>query len=122
MFVILFQGEVQALFLRHEGYLGTIGAFLKGAEEDSKLFRHLTLTLNLLDLRCVSVFSVDEVYCICPDPNQYSWEENYAGSSGLMSVSPDLNPMQRARSGTVSRPSYDQCDSMLSFSSFIRYL
>lgn len=32
------QGEVQALFLRHEGYLGAIGAFLKGAEEDSKLF------------------------------------------------------------------------------------
>lgn len=30
------QGEVQALFLRHEGYLGTIGAFLKGAEEDSE--------------------------------------------------------------------------------------
>lgn len=30
------QGEVQALFLRHEGYLGAIGAFLKGAEEDSK--------------------------------------------------------------------------------------
>ena len=36
------------------------------------------------------------------DPNQYSWGENYAGSSGLMSVSPDMNPMQRARSGTVS--------------------
>uniref|UniRef100_A0A673NKX1 4'-phosphopantetheine phosphatase n=1 Tax=Sinocyclocheilus rhinocerous TaxID=307959 RepID=A0A673NKX1_9TELE len=31
------KGEVQALFLRHEGYLGAIGAFLKGAEEDSKL-------------------------------------------------------------------------------------
>ncbi|XP_035238453.1 4'-phosphopantetheine phosphatase isoform X1 [Anguilla anguilla] len=62
------KGEVQALFLRHEGYLGAIGAFLKGAEEDN--------------------------------PNQYSWGENYAGSSGLMSVSPDLNPMQRARSGT----------------------
>lgn len=30
------QGEVQALFLRHEGYLGAIGAFLKGAEQDSK--------------------------------------------------------------------------------------
>uniref|UniRef100_A0A4W6EJ15 4'-phosphopantetheine phosphatase n=1 Tax=Lates calcarifer TaxID=8187 RepID=A0A4W6EJ15_LATCA len=30
------KGEVQALFLRHEGYLGAIGAFLKGAEEDSK--------------------------------------------------------------------------------------
>ncbi|TSW21765.1 Pantothenate kinase 4 [Bagarius yarrelli] len=65
------KGEVQALFLRHEGYLGTIGAFLKGAEEDN--------------------------------PNQYSWGENYAGSSGLMSVSPDLNPMQRARSGTMDR-------------------
>ncbi len=24
------------MFLRHEGYLGAIGAFLKGAEEDSK--------------------------------------------------------------------------------------
>lgn len=34
---LMFQGEVQALFLRHEGYLGAIGAFLKGAEEDSKL-------------------------------------------------------------------------------------
>ncbi|XP_016302713.1 4'-phosphopantetheine phosphatase isoform X1 [Sinocyclocheilus anshuiensis] len=62
------KGEVQALFLRHEGYLGAIGAFLKGAEEDN--------------------------------PNQYSWEENYAGSSGLMSASPELNPVQRARSGT----------------------
>ncbi|KTG47630.1 hypothetical protein cypCar_00010230, partial [Cyprinus carpio] len=64
------KGEVQALFLRHEGYLGAIGAFLKGAEEDN--------------------------------PNQYSWGENYAGSSGLMSVSPELNPIQRARSGTVN--------------------
>lgn len=27
------KGKVQALFLRHEGYLGAIGAFLKGAEE-----------------------------------------------------------------------------------------
>ncbi|XP_039612086.1 4'-phosphopantetheine phosphatase isoform X2 [Polypterus senegalus] len=62
------KGEVQALFLRHEGYLGAIGAFLKGAEEDN--------------------------------PNQYSWGENYAGSSGLMSVSPELYPMQRTRSGT----------------------
>lgn len=35
-FFLFFQGEVQALFLRHEGYLGAIGAFLKGAEEDSK--------------------------------------------------------------------------------------
>lgn len=34
--VLLWQGEVQALFLRHEGYLGAIGAFLKGAEQDSE--------------------------------------------------------------------------------------
>lgn len=27
------RGAVQALFLRHEGYLGAIGAFLLGAEE-----------------------------------------------------------------------------------------
>lgn len=35
------------------------------------------------------------------DPNQYSWGENYAGSSGLMSTSPDVSPLQRTRSGTV---------------------
>jgi type II pantothenate kinase len=29
------KGEVQALFLRHEGYLGAVGAFLKGAEEEN---------------------------------------------------------------------------------------
>lgn len=34
------QGEVQALFLRHEGYLGAIGAFLKGAEQDSEWSSH----------------------------------------------------------------------------------
>uniref|UniRef100_A0A3B3XDG3 4'-phosphopantetheine phosphatase n=1 Tax=Poecilia mexicana TaxID=48701 RepID=A0A3B3XDG3_9TELE len=75
------KGEVQALFLRHEGYLGAIGAFLKGAEEDN--------------------------------PNQYSWGENYAGSSGLMSVSPDMNPMQRARSGTFDMLEMDRLDRQL---------
>lgn len=45
------KGEIQSLFLRHEGYLGAIGAFLKGAEEE--------------------------------DAEKYSWEENFAGSSGL---------------------------------------
>lgn len=50
--VLLLQGEVQALFLRHEGYLGAIGAFLKGAEEDSKekltdiFYRNHRLYLN----------------------------------------------------------------------------
>ncbi|XP_069774676.1 4'-phosphopantetheine phosphatase isoform X2 [Narcine bancroftii] len=69
------KGEVQALFLRHEGYLGAIGAFLKGAEEDN--------------------------------PNQYSWGENYAGSSGLMSRSPDIHPLQRTQSGTVKQREND---------------
>ncbi|XP_038602403.1 4'-phosphopantetheine phosphatase isoform X2 [Tachyglossus aculeatus] len=73
------KGEVQALFLRHEGYLGAIGAFLKGAEQDN--------------------------------PNQYSWGENYAGSSGLRSTSPDdLNPMQRARSGTFDMLEMDRLE------------
>ncbi|XP_078498599.1 4'-phosphopantetheine phosphatase isoform X1 [Lissotriton helveticus] len=75
------KGEVQALFLRHEGYLGAIGAFLKGAEQDN--------------------------------PNQYSWGENYAGSSGLMSTSPDIYPMQRARSGTFDMLEMDRLDRQL---------
>ena len=33
----IFQGTQQPLFLRHEGYLGAIGAFLKGADEDGTL-------------------------------------------------------------------------------------
>ena len=28
------QGEIQPMFLRHEGYLGAIGAFLKVVEEE----------------------------------------------------------------------------------------
>uniref|UniRef100_A0A670IFX8 4'-phosphopantetheine phosphatase n=1 Tax=Podarcis muralis TaxID=64176 RepID=A0A670IFX8_PODMU len=72
------KGEVQALFLRHEGYLGAIGAFLKGAEQDN--------------------------------PNQYSWGENYAGSSGLMSTSPDICPMQRERSGTFDMLEMDRLE------------
>ncbi|XP_032904017.1 4'-phosphopantetheine phosphatase isoform X3 [Amblyraja radiata] len=81
------KGEVQALFLRHEGYLGAIGAFLKGAEEDSKhLFQY---------------------------PNQYSWGENYAGSSGLMSSSPEVHPMQRTRSGTFDMLEMDRLDRQL---------
>ena len=30
------KGQIQAMFLRHEGYLGAIGAFLKGVEEEGK--------------------------------------------------------------------------------------
>nr|KAF6507034.1 pantothenate kinase 4 (inactive) [Rousettus aegyptiacus] len=72
------KGEVQALFLRHEGYLGAIGAFLKGAEQDN--------------------------------PDQYSWGENYAGSSGLMSSAPELGPTPRARSGTFDLLEMDRLE------------
>ncbi|XP_033112967.1 4'-phosphopantetheine phosphatase-like [Anneissia japonica] len=51
------KGEVQALYLKHEGYLGAIGAFLKGAEED--------------------------------DTDKYQWGENFAGSSGFSSPTPN---------------------------------
>lgn len=36
----IFQGTQQPLFLRHEGYLGAIGAFLKGADEDGTFNSH----------------------------------------------------------------------------------
>ncbi|XP_014615545.1 PREDICTED: pantothenate kinase 4 isoform X1 [Polistes canadensis] len=50
-------GKVKPLFLRHEGYLGAIGAFLYGAEQ----------------------------------PDEHSWLENYAGSSGFKdSIPSDL--------------------------------
>jgi hypothetical protein len=40
------QGSQQALFLRHEGYLGAIGAFLKGAEEyGNKINSRFRITL-----------------------------------------------------------------------------
>lgn len=50
------KGEQKALFLRHEGYLGAIGAFLTGAEEEA--------VAN-------------------GTPFYLNWGENYAGSSGL---------------------------------------
>ncbi|KAK3733934.1 hypothetical protein QZH41_009580 [Actinostola sp. cb2023] len=60
------KGEQLPLFLRHEGYLGAIGAFLKGAEEDG----------NKIDLSLSKRFSF--------------WGENFAGSSGLPSVNVKL--------------------------------
>nr|XP_054931825.1 4'-phosphopantetheine phosphatase-like isoform X1 [Dermacentor andersoni] len=56
------KGKVRASFLRHEGYLGAIGAFLKGASE----YAHSTT-------KCTQ---------------NCSWSENYAGSSGLQSPIP----------------------------------
>lgn len=39
---MIFKGSQQALFLRHEGYLGAIGAFLKGVEQDG-MFKPFTV-------------------------------------------------------------------------------
>ena len=36
------KGQIQAMFLRHEGYLGAIGAFLKGVEEEGKCLGFFT--------------------------------------------------------------------------------
>ena len=47
--IAMFQGEIQALFLRHEGYLGAIGAFLKVVEEEGQaclMFWHFCLTMQ----------------------------------------------------------------------------
>ena len=49
----IFQGTQQPLFLRHEGYLGAIGAFLKGADEDGtfkSLFVHYYVFQKLLKI------------------------------------------------------------------------
>ncbi|XP_068218382.1 4'-phosphopantetheine phosphatase [Palaemon carinicauda] len=76
------RGCVQALFLRHEGYLGAIGAFLRGAEE-------------------------------C-DPENYSWGENYAGSSGLQSPLPRPHEVGWP-GGTIDQLEIDRCDQQLTF-------
>eukprot|EP00794_Sanderia_malayensis_P002842 gene2842-3287_t len=57
------KGEQKALFLRHEGYLGAVGAFLKGVEENAT-----SLSSGLV-----------------------SWGEHYAGSSGLSPVGETTN-------------------------------
>ncbi len=46
------QGDIHAMFLRHEGYLGAVGAFLKGVEEEGKhwashLYMFITLTVHV---------------------------------------------------------------------------
>ena len=40
IYLCVLQGEIQALFLRHEGYLGAIGAFLKGAQEEGMYLKY----------------------------------------------------------------------------------
>jgi hypothetical protein len=47
---------VQALFLRHEGYLGAIGAFLKGAEEYGEFCSKTLMKYT---------FCIPDIYCYC---------------------------------------------------------
>ncbi|XP_046852774.1 4'-phosphopantetheine phosphatase-like isoform X2 [Xenia sp. Carnegie-2017] len=54
------KGKQKALFMRHEGYLGAIGAFIKGAEDETAAIGSSFLS---------------------------NWGENYAGSSGLLTKS-----------------------------------
>ncbi|KAK2183470.1 hypothetical protein NP493_312g09027 [Ridgeia piscesae] len=68
------KGTIQPLFLRHEGYLGAIGAFLKGAEEED-----------------FDKYSWDE---------KGSWGENYACSSGLQSPKVMEHPWMKPHSPT----------------------
>jgi type II pantothenate kinase len=50
------RGQVQALFLRHEGYLGAIGAFLKGAEECGELCSTMWGTNSVFLILKISMF------------------------------------------------------------------
>ena len=63
------KNEIGCSFLRHEGYLGAVGAFLKATEELGKLKSNkinLLLWSNFIHLQ---------------DHDKYSWYENYAHSN-----------------------------------------
>ncbi|CAH1781675.1 unnamed protein product [Owenia fusiformis] len=72
------KGDIHALFLRHEGYLGAIGAFLKGTEEaDSEKYSWRWSDMDVT-----------------------GWKENLYSSSGLPSPRAFENPLPRDRSST----------------------
>lgn len=155
---------MHAMFLRHEGYLGAIGAFLKGAEECSKLL------LNYLFISIYSVFYVCKIcfikrcgynshtfppcnrvkcYACCitqavfvgwlqmflklsllpgkiyfnylPDTEKYSWDENYAGSSGLQSSIPTPFFKQSSPWASVDQLEMDRCDQRLTLLPLLAY-
>ena len=113
------------MFLRHEGYLCAIGAFLKGVEEEGnswfgvwiqKLLRSF-IQLNFACLCFILLLCCAEMWAlripkwtnVFADAEKYSWGEfttwgeNYAGSSSDLH-SPRLFEMfpRRERSATVS--------------------
>jgi hypothetical protein len=77
-FLVSLQGAAQAMFLRHEGYLGAIGAFMKGVHERGIQF---------------SSIMIDCVNNSFTDAEKFSWAENKALSSGLQSPVPHLEPL-----------------------------
>ncbi|GAB1289322.1 4'-phosphopantetheine phosphatase [Apodemus speciosus] len=87
-------GQLACLYAKLHGldrvYFG--GFFIRG---HPVTMRTITYSINF--------FSKD-------NPNQYSWGENYAASSGLMSTSPELCPTQRARSGTFDLLEMDRLE------------
>ena len=62
------RGQVQGLFLRHEGYLGAIGAFLKGAQECgssiySDKYQNLLwlIIVSCADLKIITISYQDQI-------------------------------------------------------------
>lgn len=53
------------MFLRHEGYLGAIGAFLKGAEQDSKYSTALFCICCVLKCQCTVQVSLKRLHVSC---------------------------------------------------------
>uniref|UniRef100_A0A8D1AKY3 4'-phosphopantetheine phosphatase n=1 Tax=Sus scrofa TaxID=9823 RepID=A0A8D1AKY3_PIG len=108
-------GQLACLYARlhclDRVYFG--GFFIRG---HPVTMRTITYSINFFSkvtpppLRCPRAAWLCRAVCRGQDPNQYSWGENYAGSSGLMSSSPELCPTQRARSGTFDLLEMDRLE------------
>lgn len=105
---------MQSLFLRHEGYLGAIGAFLKGAEECGKFciaFEALQKSNCCTEKNFFIALFLSPTHLGTSDTDKYSWQENYDGSSGLQGtvVTPLLSGLP------VSQLEIDRWESVVGF-------
>lgn len=67
------KGTVQSLFLRHEGYLGAIGAFLKGAEQCGKHnYKFPILYFSIFEVAQMTNFSDSAIKTIGNHVNLHS--------------------------------------------------
>uniref|UniRef100_A0AAZ3P873 4'-phosphopantetheine phosphatase n=1 Tax=Oncorhynchus tshawytscha TaxID=74940 RepID=A0AAZ3P873_ONCTS len=105
-------GQLACLYARLHNltrvYFG--GFFIRG---HPVTMHTITYSINFFTKASPPMYLLNKHFFLNLDPNQYSWGENYAGSSGLMSTSPDLNPMQRARSGTFDMLEMDRLERQL---------